>query len=325
MAGRRDRGGRHHRRVMASRIIKPLYRAQGDHLDRLAGAAPRGAGAFPARAAPRPEAWLDLMRSYAVLDEAARAERLYLHAPEKTPPALFTGFAVADTFRAGSYRLVGDGRGTDSRPTTDRAGTGPRQEIRWAAPSVFAGSRRRGPLLRGRRAVRGGDVARCRPLNSPNSSNCTSTPMAICSASSWRARSGKAGAGLDRISGRYVEVAGELKRQKLNRTDQDLSEQLAGATADLVSAESTFEAFRARTITLPSERVSAGAATTPAGGVPGPVIRWSTGTSTSRGSADSCNGIARRSSGLAGVSRSRRSIRSPRRGSRVNWAPPWTS
>ena len=49
-------------------------------------------------------AWVDLLRSYVVLDSVARELRLFLHIDRNALRA-FATFAVADNFRPGRYRL----------------------------------------------------------------------------------------------------------------------------------------------------------------------------------------------------------------------------
>lgn len=253
--------------LVASRFVKPLFRAQAtvwiDSRDRHEG----GPAPFQPGQLLDPEAWLDLMRSYAVLDEAARAERLYVHAPARTPPALMSTFAVADTFRAGAYRLVAEGAGyrleTADGIELDRAAAGDSLGLslgfRWVPPSGVLPTGAEAPFEVVPLRDAASQLAEQLQLHIDPDGNLLRLELE----GTDRARLVRV---LDRIAGRYVEVAGDLKRQKLTELTKILAEQLAGATADLVSAESTYEAFRTRTITLPSERAVAGAATTPAGG-----------------------------------------------------------
>ncbi len=59
-------------------------------------------------------AWVDLLKSYVVLDEVTRDLRLYL-APERGWASAFAGFTVADTYRPGRYQLVVDHAGRTFR------------------------------------------------------------------------------------------------------------------------------------------------------------------------------------------------------------------
>jgi capsular exopolysaccharide synthesis family protein len=247
--------------VLATRWLKPSYRAQAtiwiDSRDRReAGPAPFQPGRLL-----DPEAWLDLMRSYAVLDDVARSERLYLHLPPKTPPALVAGFQVADTFRYGAYQVSADGASyrleTDDGIELDRVSAGDslgrRLGFRWAPPAGVLGE---GGSVRF-------EVSSLRDASSQLSDRLQlhidpeGNLLRVELEGTDRDRLVSV---LDRVADRYVAVAGDLKRQKLTELTGILSDQLASATNDLVSAESTYQTFRTRTITLPSERQAVGGA-----------------------------------------------------------------
>jgi capsular exopolysaccharide synthesis family protein len=61
---------------------------------------------------------------------------------------------------------------------------------------------------------------------------------------------------LNAITERYLEVAGELKRARLDELTAILSEQLAYADSQLTTRERELEGYRVQTITLPSERAT---------------------------------------------------------------------
>src|SRR5260370_27760129 len=61
------------------------------------------------------------------------------------------------------------------------------------------------------------------------------------------------------VAQRYVEVAAELKRQKLTELRKILDEQLGSARQNLSDAEAALERFGGHTITLPSGPVPRGA------------------------------------------------------------------
>src|SRR5216684_2977498 len=74
--------------VAATRVLRPVYRAQAD-------------------------AWVELLRSYIVLDQVVRDLHLYLEVKRPVDRSSFAGFGVSDIFRPGKYRLSvsADGRG----------------------------------------------------------------------------------------------------------------------------------------------------------------------------------------------------------------------
>src|ERR1041385_2753657 len=98
--------------VIASRIVRPSYRAQAtiwiDARDRQAN----GPVPFQPGRLLDPEAWLDLVRSYTVLDDVAREEHLFVQAPARTPASFLASFQVTDSFRPGPYRLTADADGS---------------------------------------------------------------------------------------------------------------------------------------------------------------------------------------------------------------------
>src|SRR5205814_5845031 len=67
---------------------------------------------------------------------------------------------------------------------------------------------------------------------------------------------------LNAVAQRYVEVAAQLKRQKLTELTKILEDQLKSAQRNLDDAETALQRFRTRTITLPSDQVTGGAAET---------------------------------------------------------------
>jgi capsular exopolysaccharide synthesis family protein len=256
--------------VAATLLIDPKYRAQAtvwiDSRDRVAGPAPFQPGRLL-----DPEAWLDLVRSYAVLDEVARAERLYLHLDRPLARSPLAAFQVADSFRTGDFILVGtDGGATyilrDAEGAElDRAAAGTplgqRLGFIWAPPAgAFEDG---GTLPFGIVTLRDASdrLAEQLQLHIDPDGNLLRLELE----GTDRA---KLAAVLDRVAERYVEVAGELKLRKLTELTGILSEQLASATRDLVTAESTYQVFRTGTILLPGERPATVAAT-PAGGGPG--------------------------------------------------------
>src|SRR3989449_897608 len=71
------------------------------------------------------------------------------------------------------------------------------------------------------------------------------------------------------VAQRYVQVAADLKREKLTELTKILDQQLESARQNLSGAEAALEGFGVRTITLPSDRAAPGAL----GADPDPAIR----------------------------------------------------
>ena len=252
--------------VAATRFLLPQYLAKAtiwiEETDRR-GAIDRG----PIR--PRqlldPESWVDLLRSYVVLDQVVRDQRLFLDLPRPADSAVLGTLTVGDHYRPGAYRLTVDSggqrytlatvkgivleRGTvgDSVgarlgfkwvPTSEALGAG--RSVRFALATLRDGAQRlddaldvradpQGNFLR--LELRGSDPARITAI-------------------------------VNAVVERYVQVAAELKREKLTELAKILDQQLEYARRSLQDAEGALEAFGVRTITLPSDR-----ATLPAPGV----------------------------------------------------------
>ncbi len=256
--------------VVATRVVKPQYVAQAtiwiDESERRT-AADRG----PIRATQLldPEAWVDLLRSYEVLDRVVREQRLYLMVRPALDSTVLTGFTVADEYRAGKYRLTTDSSGRRYTLTTadgveldrgvvgDSVGRrlgflwaptpealGPGRAVQFAVAAVRDGAR----LLSDELDVHTdpeGNLLRLE-LRGPS-------PMRITAI-------------VNAVTQRYVAVAADLKRQKVSELTKILDQQLESARENLRQAEVALERFGVRTITLPSGRAGAPAPGAAAGG-----------------------------------------------------------
>jgi len=247
----------------ATRVLRPIYRAQAnvwvDVPDR------RGTGGSDTRGPIRQgalldaDAWVELLRSYIVLDQVVRDMHLYLDVKRPGDRPSFDGFGVGETFRPGDYRLsIGaDGReytlasaeGLDLERGTVGDSIGQRLGFHWAPParSLPPGraiefslvpprdaALRLGEQLDVRMDLNGNFLAM--ELRGPS-------PVLISAI-------------LNAVAQRYVEVAAQLKREKLTELTKILENQLTTAQRNLDSAESALQGFRTRTITLPSNQVA---------------------------------------------------------------------
>src|SRR2546428_6370863 len=103
--------------VAATRVLRPVYRAQAnvwvDVPDRHGERGSDARGPIRQGALLDADAWVELLRSYVVLDQVVRDLRLYLEMKRPVDRANFVGFGVSDNFRPGNYRLSvsDDGRG----------------------------------------------------------------------------------------------------------------------------------------------------------------------------------------------------------------------
>ena len=254
--------------LAATRFIKPQYMVQAtlwiDQPDQRGGV-DRG----PIRAGQplEPEAWLDLLKSYRVLDQVVRDQRLFLTPKAREDAPLFDTFRVADQYRPGVYRLAIDGSGRTFTLSTDKGvevehgavgdSIGARLGFTWAPPA--------GTIPAGRTMEF--SVATVRD---PARSLSDELEVATDPAGNFLrmhlkgADAGRITATVNAIAERFVQVAAELRRQKLTELTKILDQQLAGAHQNLLDAEQALERFQVNTIARPSQIPKAGGTDDPA-------------------------------------------------------------
>ncbi len=246
----------------ATRFVAPDYLAQAT-LWLQAGSG--GAGGGGRQTGPiRPDellawsAWVDLLRSFVVLDEVVRRERLYLVPENAVDSSLFKGFVLKQQFVPGQYSLQLAAGGKEF--VLLRAG----QQLQRAAVGDSLGQAAGFEWVPGAAALRGRREVRF----------AVGTPREAALQLGSRLRSilpqqgsflrlelqGKdpvqTAATLNAIADRFVEVAADLKREKLTQLSVILRDQLNSSYADLGRAESALETFRVHTITLPTEEAT---------------------------------------------------------------------
>jgi capsular exopolysaccharide synthesis family protein len=218
------------------------------------------------------QAWVDLLKSYVVMDQAVREQRLYIQPKKKGDAAFLASFQVADRYQPGSYRLTLDNQG---RAYTLATGKGEVLEhgavgesigrglgFFWAPPvgALPGGSTVEFSLSTLRDAARG--LAHSLEVQIDLAGNFLKLEL--------HGRDAAQITGVvNAIAQQYVEVAADLKRQKLTELTKILTDQLQLAQDNLRTAEAALEDFQRRTITLPSDRPPAAAlgATAAGGGV----------------------------------------------------------
>ena len=258
----------------ATRVLRPMYKAQAnvwiDVPNRYAGE--RGTEARgPIRQGALLEAddWVELLRSYIVLDQVVRDQRLFVDVPRPSDRPIFATFNVTDAFRPGDYKLaVRDGgreytlsarEGMELERGTVGDSVGRRLGFRWApAPgSLPSGRALEFSLLAPRDAAAqlGEQLVTRMDVNG----NFLSIELRGTNPSLIAAI-------LKAVTERYVAVAAQLKREKLTELTRILEDQLNTAQRNLDEAETALQRFRTRTITLPSDQPAGGAAAGGGGG-----------------------------------------------------------
>jgi polysaccharide biosynthesis transport protein len=238
-----------------SRIVKPVYEAQAS----IQVPPPnRGGGgpANPMRAAPLLEGlgWVELLRSWAVLDEVVRQTKRYLELESPQDSIVFRGFSIAEQFVPGEYRvraiganrvvlLTRDGEQLDEVATGDSLGRA--LGFGWV-PGTLPSDR---TLSFRVRVPRDAAVQLSADLNTALPENGALLRLSLRGNDPVETATT-----VNTIAARFVEIATLLKREKLTVVSEVLREQLANARIDLSNAETLRESFKVRTITLPSDR-----------------------------------------------------------------------
>ena len=260
--------------IGAARFIKPQFGAQAtiwiDASER------RGEDRGPIRQGQLldPQAWVDLLKSYVVLDQVAQDQRLFVTPKSRADNGILETLQVKAQYRPGAYRLQVDPDGrTYTLATVEgqvvERGTvgdsiGKRLGFAWApAPNTLPVDRAvvfdLATLRDAARALADSLNAQLDPegnflrleMRGPDASSITSVVNAVAE--------------------RYVLVAADLKKKKLTELTKILAEQLQSAQDNLQRSEAALERFRERTITLPTDRpapVALGAPGGAGGGAP---------------------------------------------------------
>ena len=201
--------------------------------------------------------WIELLKSYIVLDPVVMEERLYVQPAEPADSVLFAGFDLADRFAPGAYRLRTNGQARtyvleNSQGTAVERGAlgdsiGRSVGLLWQPePQAVA---RDEPLEFTVSAPR--DVASALAVSLQTNLDRNGNFLRVSLEGSDPART--AGI-LNQVLERYVEVAADIKRARLEELVAILDEQLRYAERNLKESEIALEGFRVETITLPADR-----------------------------------------------------------------------
>jgi polysaccharide biosynthesis transport protein len=252
--------------IAATRALRPVFIAQAtvwiDVPDNRRE--PDRAGPIRQGGLLTSDAWIDLLRSYVVLDHVVREQRLYLEPKSIDDTASLAAFGATDSFRPGEYVLKVDdagrsyvlsaAKGPDLEHGTVGDSIGAKLGFLWAPSAAllppgrtveFTLATPRDAALRlGERL----DVRMDLNGNFLSVELRGTSPRQIASI-------------LNATTTRFVQVAGQLKREKLTELTKILEDQRGYAQRNLDDAETALKNFRMRTITLPSDQPIGGALT----------------------------------------------------------------
>ena len=244
--------------IVATRLVKPLYEVRATLLIEPETAVGNTSGPIRSPDILSSSAWVQLVRSYRIVDAVVRKLALYVRPDNPADLGIFSGFDISDRFLPGKYEVAIDrvkrrwhlaqvgGALADSGGVADSVGR--RAGFRWAIPaSAFDGN--------GTRKIKftvstpretAVDLMKQLSVEVPEQSNFL-----------WLRFRGQdpqlAQLTLNTWVNEYVTVASELKKRNVVEFAHILSGQLRYAESSLRDAERALENFRVHTITLPSE------------------------------------------------------------------------
>ena len=253
--------------LAASRFLPPRYLAQATIWIQTSEPRATDRGPIGANQLLEASAWVDLLKSYVVLDDVVRELRLYLRVDPRRSPA-FAEFTVSDEFRPGQYRLVVDqagrtfrleGRGgAELQRGAVGASVGQALGFRWAPSATLLAPGTELPFV----VTTLRDAAK----HLGDALTVAIDPSGNFLGISLTDANGTAAAKtVNYVAQRYVLAASGLKRSKLTELARLLDEQLQSARGNLQRAEAALEQFRTRTITLPPDPGATGTAAPPKG------------------------------------------------------------
>src|SRR2546426_7283697 len=250
--------------VGATRFLKPEYSAQAKIWIDVEGRRGPDRGPTPIRPSQLldAESWVDLLKSYVVLDQVVRDERLFVDPSSPADAQAVEGLRVADQYRPGAYRFTVDrsGQGYTLAPAAGielERGTlvdslETRYGLQWApdAGTVAPGRTVEFTLTTLRDAATGLGEA----LDTRMDLDGNFLRVELRGVYPTRIT-----AIVNAVAQRYVQVYADLKRQKVMELTKILGEQVQHSQENLRNAEAALQRFREETITLPSDRAAAGA------------------------------------------------------------------
>lgn len=237
-----------------NRVVKPTYEAQASVQIPFTS---RGFTApNPLRSAPLFEGrgWLELLRSFEVLDEVVRKRRLFLEPAVIADTQYLATLELGENFVPDEYVLSSPAAGRVRLSRADETmvdeaavgdSLGRAVGLRWVPPAVPS---EKVVAFRVR-------VPRDAAVRLGNELITTLPPDGALLRMALRGQDPRVTAStLNAVVFRFVEVATLLKREKLSTVTEMLRDQLESARVDLTNAESSLEQFKVNTITLPSDR-----------------------------------------------------------------------
>lgn len=244
--------------ILATRFLHPEYVAGGTiYIEKG-----RGPNAGPIQAPQLLSSfnWVELIKTYSVLDPVVRELTLYLRPGKGSTPGLFDGFGLSERFTPGAYTLKVDADGAryslvnaaglelSKGAVTDSVGREAGFLWQPGPKHLVAGFKAQFTLLTPRDAAT--QLREALNVSLPNEDG---SFMEI----------GLSGTNPDQIATtinavqkQFVSVAADLKKQQLRELSALLADQVSQQEQKLRQSESALEAYKVATITQPKEDVA---------------------------------------------------------------------
>ena len=238
--------------VIAARRVPPVYDVQSTVW--IASSVSQQAGPIRPQQLLPPASWIELLRSYSIIDPVVRKLRLNVHYVQKADSIFFTGFESLPSLRPGAYVLktqpggryvLSDIKGVPLERGVVGDSIGRKLGFGWApAAGLFRPGRTLSFSVATPRSTSIGLLGNLRS-NLPDDGQFLTIML---SGSDPNTVATTLNAWVDQ----FVASSGDLKKRHLLEFKKILGDQLAVAESQLRSSETDYERFRIATITLPS-------------------------------------------------------------------------
>lgn len=253
--------------VLATKVVGPVYEAQATLWLEL-GVGRNG----PITDAPVMLSfnWVDLLRSYTVLDSVVKEQRLFLSPKGPEDVAALRGFGLKERFQSGSYQLKVDDDGKAFTLALEDGAVMQRGNVGDSVGAAIGFSwLPSAAVMRPGRTVAFSVVSPRQAALGLNAALVVKIPIREGNFINMTLSGGdpvRIAATLNSLTEQFVHVAAELKSMRLHEQTRILDLQLQAAKQALDRAESSLETFKVTTITEPRETeappVAAGLAST---------------------------------------------------------------
>jgi polysaccharide biosynthesis transport protein len=242
----------------ATKMVTPVYQAEGALWITTESRGEVVTGPIRQGGLLESAAWVELLRSYEVLDPVVVQERLYLrYAPGDA--GVFEDFALDERFRPGEYRLEARANGGGYTLSTAERLVLEQGELGGPVGADLGFRWSPGPESVPRDRVVTFSVVTPRDAAVSLGADLVTNMDRQGNFIRLQLRGGspeRVASTLNAVMQRHVEVAAELKRAQLDELTTILDEQLNTVEANVRAAEVALEGYRVQISTLPSEESS---------------------------------------------------------------------